>query len=181
MNYCPSYLNLLSLHIGVSGIHSGQQDRCTCCDSFTFPLASIWLANFHYTLEMACMGRDFLKFLVGCCDLVFKKDNSIITIICSSGRPELPKGKSLDSIAFVSRKKSARKLWTDKQRKEFGLRKTGSGTLVHRGPNKGNEFERECVDLGLRKEKTAFACNSSTNVRTGQQKWWTRISFPGDP
>lgn len=41
--------------------------------------------------------------------------------------------------------------------KEFGVRKTGSGILVHRGLNNGNGFEQERVHPGIRKEKTAFA------------------------
>ena len=57
---------------------------------------------------------------------------SVISI-CRSGSPELYKGKSLDNIAFVNRKNRSEKYELTNRKKEFGLRKTGSRILVHRG------------------------------------------------
>lgn len=93
-----------------------------------------------------------------------------ITSVCRSGSPKLYKGNSLDSIALVSRKSrpeiyelTEKRIWSKENWQWYSL-------LVHRGLSIGNGFEQECVDLGVRKEKTTFACNSSTNVRRGQQQ-----------
>lgn len=84
-----------------------------------------------------------------------------VTSVCTSGSPEMYTGKSLDSITFVSRKSGSEKYeLTNRKKKKIGVRKTGSGILVHRGLNNGNRFEQERVHSDIRKEKTAFACGS---------------------
>lgn len=93
---------------------------------------------------------------------------SVISV-CRSHSPELCKGKSLDNIAFVSRKNRSEKYELTNRKKEPGLRETGSSIPVHRGLSNENGFEQDYVHFGMRKEKTAFAC-SFISVRIGQQK-----------
>lgn len=94
-----------------------------------------------------------------------------ITSVCTSSSPEMYTGKDLESITFVSRKSGSEKYeLTDRKKKEFGVRKTGSGILVHRGLNSRNRFEQERVHSDIRKEKPAFACGSTINMRASQWK-----------
>lgn len=146
---------------------SRQQHSGTFSDSLTILHASVWHAVFPLYLRNGT-GRDFITSSVGCCYQVVKKKS--LSLVSRSGSPELYKGKSLDNIAFVSRKSRSEKYELTnrkkKKKKEFGQRNPGSGIPVHRGLNNGNGFEQECVRFGIWKEKTAFVCSSAINVES---------------